>query len=89
MSTNVSYQPTHCDVLVMNFLVHVFPHDIVSTKAELRFHLESADWIPDRVKLKMKERVILTSIISCHTRAYQEEGVELALPLSKHCIQNN
>ena len=33
--------------------------DLVSTKAEVRFNVQEADWLPDRVKERLKEMVCL------------------------------
>lgn len=32
-------------------------HSIVSTKAEVRFHVHTADWIPEDVRQKIFEKV--------------------------------
>ena len=38
----------------------VYRDIVVNTKAEVRFHIDSADWIPTRVKERLKSMVGLS-----------------------------
>lgn len=51
MSTNV------CELAACTHETHYLLIRAVNTKAEVRFHIESADWIPLRVKERLKSMV--------------------------------
>jgi len=54
-SINVSHTHTHIQPPV--FIIIILLLIIVNTKAEVRFHLDSAEWLSEKVKGRVRELV--------------------------------
>jgi len=72
----LNYVGMPCTLVKIN-IIYLYGLFLVNTKVEVRFHVDSASWIPESVRPKLHELVCTCGDISVCTVAYSGELYKL------------